>query len=239
MDEPKLEREALREGMAWRMSLSLRLQHVFFMICVFVLALTGLALFFADSDISRWLIELQGGFENRGLIHRIAAVGLIISVAVHVLYSLFSAHGSREFRRRFLGREDFRRFADSVRYSIGRRKQPPAGGKYAFGQKVHYWLSGFFAVTMIVSGLMLWDPTTTISFVPQWVVPVLLALHGYEGLLLVIVAVIWHLYDVHLSPRNFPMSSVWLSGKMPLDKAKEHHRLEYERLTGEQGEGDE
>ena len=50
---------------------------------------------------------------------------------------------------------------------------------------------------------------------------------------------ILHLYDVHLSPRNFPMSSVWLSGKMPLEKTERYHRREYERLTQEARQSEE
>jgi formate dehydrogenase gamma subunit len=239
MDENRLERDALLQGLAWRMSLGLRLQHAFFLICVLVLAVTGLALFFGESSFAGWLIALEGGFHNRGLIHRTAAIGLVICVAWHLGYSLFSRHGAREFRRRFLKREDFSYFADSLRYSFGRLKEPPDAGKYTFGQKIHYWLAGFFSVTMIVTGLLLWNPTATMAYVPQELVPVLLAIHGYEGLLLVIVAVVWHLYDIHLSPRNFPMSSVWLTGKMPLEKVRRQHRLEYERLMREREEGDE
>jgi hypothetical protein len=69
------------------------------------------------------------------------------------------------------------------------------------------------------------------TFVPQWLMPIVLIIHGYEGLLVVIVAVVWHLYDVHISPRNFPMSEVWLTGKMPLEKARRYHKLEHDRLT--------
>jgi len=239
MDEIKLEREALRQGLAWRMSLNLRIQHLFLMLCVLVLAITGLALFFADTDFGRWLIELEGGVHNRGEIHRLAAIGLIASVVYHIGYSLFSRHGSKEFRRRMLSMDDVRNFRESLRYSLGLRREPRAAEKYTTGQKLHYWLSGFLAITLIFSGLALWNPTVTMRLVPQWIVSLFLVIHGYEGLLLVIVVVIWHVYDVHLSPRNFPMSAVWLTGKMPLEKVKRFHRLEYERLTQIPEENDE
>ena len=239
MDESRLEREALKQGLAWRMSLSMRIQHAFMALCILVLAATGLALFFADTAVGRWLIEIQGGFHNRGTIHRLAAVGLIGSLVFHLGYSLFSRHGSREFRRRMLRGDDFRQLAEAVSYKLGGRDEPPAAGKYTFGQKLHYWLSGFFILTMIISGLILWNPTAAMALLPQWLIPVVLALHGWEGLILVITAVVWHLYDVHLSPRNFPMSGVWLSGKMPLEKAKRYHRMEYERLTQETPESEE
>lgn len=239
MDERKQELESARRGFAYRMTLSMRIQHIFFGLCLLILSLTGLALLLGDSDFGRWLVALEGGFENRGIIHRVAAIGLIISVVFHLAYSLFSESGSREFRRRFIGRQDLKQLAGSFRYSVGRLPTPPAIGKYSFGQKLHYWLAGFFSLTMILSGLALWNPTATMSLLPQWVMPVLLALHGYEGVLLFIVIIVWHLYDAHLSPGNFPMSNVWLSGRMPLDKAKELHRLEYERLMKMIREADE
>jgi formate dehydrogenase gamma subunit len=225
------EKEALRQGFAYRMSLQLRLQHIFFALCVLVLAVTGLALYFSDTDFGRWLIAMEGGFENRGLIHRIAAVGLILSVVYHLAFSLFSKSGSADFRERIIGGRDFRRFFQAVRYALNDREEPPAVGKFTLGQKVHYWLAGFLSVTMIVSGLALWNPTVGMMLLPQWLMSALLVLHGYEGLLTFIVVVVWHIYSVHLSPKNFPGSSAWISGRIPLEKAKQYHRAEYERLT--------
>ena len=240
MDESRLERDALKQGLAWRMSLSMRIQHAFMALCILALAATGLALFFADTDFGRWLIEAAGRLpQPRPRSTALAAIGLIGSFVFHLGYSLFSRHGSREFRRRMLRGDDFSQLSAAVSYKLGGREELPAAGKYTFGQKLHYWLSGFFILTMIVSGLMLWNPTATMAMLPQWLMPVVLSLHGWEGLILVITAVVWHLYDVHLSPRNFPMSGVWLSGTMPLDKAKRYHRLEYERLTQEARQSEE
>jgi hypothetical protein len=41
--------------------------------------------------------------------------------------------------------------------------------------------------------------------------------------------ILGHLYNVHLKPGVFPMSRVWLDGKMTLRKLKEHHPREYGR----------
>jgi formate dehydrogenase subunit gamma len=232
--EVSKEEKALQQGYAYRMSLQLRLQHIFFALCILVLAITGLALYFSDTYFGHWLIALEGGFENRGLIHRIAAAGLILSVVYHLAFSLFSKSGSADFRKRMINARDFRLFFQAVRYAADDRGEPPAVGKFTLGQKVHYWLAGFLSVTMIVSGLALWNPTVGMMLLPQWLMSVLLVLHGYEGVLIFIVVVLWHIYSVHLSPKNFPGSSVWLNGRMPLDKVKQYHRAEYERLTAPQ-----
>lgn len=230
-ESSRLEKEALKKGYALRMSLHMRIQHAFFAMCVLVLTVTGLALYFSDTEFGRWLIELEGGFENRGLIHRIAAVGLMAATIYHLGFSLFSRSGSEEFRSRMVKRGDYRMFKQAVRFSYNLQSETPPVGKFTFGQKIHYWLAGIMTVTMIASGLALWNPTATMLVIPQSLMPVLLILHGYEGLLIFIVIVIWHIYDVHLSPRHFPGSSVWLTGRMPLEQVKRFHRGEYQRLT--------
>lgn len=224
------ERKAWSEGYALRMSLHLRVQHICFAACVATLAATGLVLLMPDADLARWVVAVEGGFENRGLIHRAAALGLIACFLWHLGYSFLSGSGSREFRRRRLGAEDFRNFAAAVRYGLALTGTRPNIGKYALGQKLHYWLSGFLAGTMILTGLALWSPTATLALVTKDTFLVLRTLHGYEGLLLFVAVILWHLYDAHLSPRHFPMSMVWLTGRMPKDKVRELHPAEYRRL---------
>jgi hypothetical protein len=42
--------------------------------------------------------------------------------------------------------------------------------------------------------------------------------------------VVWHLYNVHLNPQVFPMSKVWLTGRISKKDLRRDHPLEYERL---------
>jgi hypothetical protein len=53
-------------------------------------------------------------------------------------------------------------------------------------------------------------------------------------MLIFVVLFVWHIYDVHISPDVFPMSTVWLTGKISKDKLKENHPLEYERIFGKE-----
>jgi hypothetical protein len=41
------------------------------------------------------------------------------------------------------------------------------------------------------------------------------------------------MYNVHLSPEVFPMSKVWLNGKISGQELRELHPLEYERILEE------
>lgn len=75
--------------------------------------------------------------------------------------------------------------------------------------------------------------------VPKWAVDVAQIVHSYEALLAFLAILIWHLYHVHLNPEVFPMSRVWLTGKISEQELKEHHPLEYERLKSKRNAEDE
>ena len=57
-------------------------------------------------------------------------------------------------------------------------------------------------------------------------------IHSQESMLIFLVILIWHLYDVHLRDA-FPMDGSWLHGRMPLDRLKRNHPAEYERMVKE------
>jgi cytochrome b subunit of formate dehydrogenase len=87
---------------------------------------------------------------------------------------------------------------------------------------------------MVLSGFVLWFPFKTLTILPRWIVNASLVVHSYEAALAILALVVWHFYTVHLSPDHFPMSPVWITGKMSTEEMKEHHPLEYERLMQEE-----
>jgi len=42
----------------------------------------------------------------------------------------------------------------------------------------------------------------------------------------------WHFYNEHLKPEVFPMSWLWVTGKMSTEEMKHKHPLEYELRFG-------
>jgi hypothetical protein len=45
--------------------------------------------------------------------------------------------------------------------------------------------------------------------------------------------IIWHMYNVHLNPEVFPMSKIWLNGKITGRELRTLHPLEYRKILEE------
>ena len=98
-----MSRADLAAGKVIRLSLLFRLQHMMLMLLLLVLAVTGFALMYHENSLAQWIIRLEGGVHNRGIVHRIAAVLLMANLLYHVFYMLFSREGKPELRQLFIG----------------------------------------------------------------------------------------------------------------------------------------
>lgn len=221
------------KGGIQRFDLNQRIQHIVLFGCLIVLSLTGLALKFHSTFFGRLLIKIEGGGMARGLIHRAAALAFMGFCLFHVLYAVFSTRGHQELMNLKPAEKDLKGFLDSVRFNLGFSKKKPRFDRFSYKEKFQYWGVAFGSVLMILTGLMLWAGTNFMNILPKWVLDLTFLIHGYEGVLLFILLFVWHIYNVHLSPDVFPMSKVWLTGKISLEELKKNHVLEYERLPCE------
>ena len=57
--------------------------------------------------------------------------------------------------------------------------------------------------------------------------------HSDEALLATLAIIIWHFYNVHLNPDNFPMNRTWLTGKISKENMLHHHPIEYDKIMAE------
>jgi cytochrome b subunit of formate dehydrogenase len=80
---------------------------------------------------------------------------------------------------------------------------------------------------MIVTGAILWRPEWFLDWTPTWTFEVCRVVHGFEATLAFLAIIIWHMYHVHLRPGVFPMSRVWLDGKITRGELRHHHPREY------------
>lgn len=209
-----------------RFTLSERVQHIVLMISFVILVVTGLPLLFPEAPA----IRIFGGiFSARTFLHRFAGSVLAALAVYHVFYVLFSEQGRRDFGHMAPRIKDVRDFIHHVRYQLGKVDEPPQYDKFDPFEKIEYFAVVWGSAVMVVTGFMMWFFEATLHVFPKWVYDLILLVHGYEALLAFLAIILWHLYNVHLKPGVFPMSRVWLTGKVTLRELKEHHPREYER----------
>jgi len=213
-----------------RFTLNERIQHALLMLCTLILMITGFSLLFHDLAIGRWLLWLEGGVAGRGLIHRWAAMVLIVVYAHHVLYVLFTERGHAQLMHMRPRVQDVRDFLQVVRMNLGRSVEQPAFDRFDYRQKFQYWAFAIAGATMVLSGLALWLATQAMAVMPKWMFDVLAVLHGRESIVIFLLLFVWHLYDVHLRPEVFPMDWSWITGRISPSDLKARHGAEYERL---------
>jgi formate dehydrogenase gamma subunit len=223
----------LAAGKVIRMSLLFRVQHFMLTVVLLVLAVTGFALMYHENAIAQAIIRIEGGVQNRGIIHRIAAVLLMANLVYHVFYMLLSREGKAEFRDFLVTRKDVDDFLQSLRYNVGLTSEYPRLGRYGFKEKFQYWGTAIGTVLIACTGFMLWAETFSMRFFPKFFLDLALIIHGYQGLLGFLLLFLWHIYNVHLHPSVFPMNPAWITGKVSAEWLRQEHPLEYEKLKGE------
>lgn len=214
-----------------RFSLNFRIQHILLFLSMVVLSVTGLSLRFHQSWIGKLLIQLEGGMEMRGLIHRWAAVVLMALGIYHFLYVFFTEKGHQEFMLLKPRLKDFVDFYQVIKFTLGMSNHYPDFDKYDFREKFQYGGVVFGALIMAFTGFILWFETASMAVMPKWMIDVTLIVHGYEGLLAFLVLLLWHLYSVHLNPEVFPMDWSWLTGRITYQELKARHFLQYLRIV--------
>jgi cytochrome b subunit of formate dehydrogenase len=215
-----------------RLTWNERIQHLILLLAVLLLAISGLALRFHDSFIGRLLIGLEGGIEGRGLIHRLAALILIGLCIYHFLYVVFSERGHRQLMEILPRQGDWKKFFAGIRHSLNPTRLPPAYGRFTLYQKFQYFAVMIGCLLMTLTGFLLWFETPTMEVFPKWVIDLTRVVHSWEGVLIFIILIVWHLYQVHLSPGTFPMNKAWLNGMISEERIKRDHPLEYDKLAG-------
>jgi formate dehydrogenase gamma subunit len=209
-----------------RFGLPDRIEHWLLTISFSTLALTGLVQRYARAGISQTLIAAMGGIETVRIIHRIAAVILMLEVVYHL-----GVLGYRLFVRRsrftmLPGLDDARNVLQAIQYNLGLRDDPPTQGRYTFEEKAEYWALVWGTLVMVATGFMLWNPIATTRFLPGEVIPAAKAAHSAEALLATLAILVWHFYGVHVKFFNKSM----FTGKLTEEEMLDEHPLELARV---------
>lgn len=197
-----------------------RIEHALLLLSFTVLSITGLPQMYSTTVWGSFLIWLFGGIEVVRLLHRGAAILLMLETIYHTVMVSYKVYVKRV---RWTMLPSWRDVVDgfhAMAYNLRLAKTAPRMGRYNFGEKVEYWAVIWGTVIMVITGFMLWNPVATTTFFPgQWI-PAAKAAHGGEALLAVLSIVTWHVYNVHIKHFNRSIFTGYIS----------HHEMETEHL---------
>jgi formate dehydrogenase subunit gamma len=217
-----------------RLTLFQRAQHLTMVISFTLLAVTGLPMRFPDTPWLASVYGVFGGLARARWVHRGAAVLMIAIGVVHLCYLVALLIRSRfEFRVAWPmlpAWKDARDWWETSLYYFGFRRTLPKYDRFSFREKFDYFAVFWGLPVMMCSGLVLWFPVFFGNMLPDLAIPIAYIAHSDEAILAVSAIVVWHFYNVHYSPDKFPMSWVWLTGRISEHDIQREHPLEYERL---------
>jgi cytochrome b subunit of formate dehydrogenase len=199
-----------------------RIEHVLLFTSFTTLVVTGLPQLYSLTWIGSVTIWLFGGIEMVRIIHRAAAVVLMLETIYHggiVTYKVFVKRVSLTMMP---GWQDVIDAFQSLGHNLGLAKNPPRMGRYTFGEKAEYWAVIWGTVIMVLTGFMLWNPIATTRFLPGQAIPAAKAAHGGEALLAILSIITWHVYNVHIKYFNRSI----FTGRISRHEMEEEHPLE-------------
>jgi cytochrome b subunit of formate dehydrogenase len=209
-----------------RMNLNFRIAHWLTAVSFPVLVYTGFALKFPGSWWARPILLWESHFAFRGLIHRVAAVVLLASLAYHICHLIFVRRDRAFLRAMVPDLQDLHDLIGIFSYNLGLSDQRPTFGKFSYVEKIEYMAFLWGTMVMALSGFLLWFVNFTLRHFPKWVADAATALHFYEAILATFAILIWHFYTVIFDPDVYPMDRAWLTGKTSADHLR-HTRPAY------------
>lgn len=211
-----------------RFSFCQRVQHILLASSFSLLALTGMPLRFPDIAWMQYINILFGGFDGARIAHRIGALILISTFLFHCLYLVWKWKQSGFFFKSWSmwpTKSDLTDTIDTILFCVTSSRQRPKHDRFTFIEKFDYFAVLWGAPIMIFSGLLLWFPVQIGNHLPPIALSIALIAHSDEALLAVLTILLWHFYNVHLNPDNFPGNSSWITGKLSdTDMEREHFK---------------
>lgn len=220
-----------RFGLVWRIG------HLFFAISVMLLILTGMAVHYAYTPWAPVVIDLFGGPEAAGLVHRISAAIMLGIFFVHlIIVSVGIARKGKAFR--WFGPDslvpnwkDFKDAGGMFMWFVGKGERP-VFDRWTYWEKFDYWAVFWGMAVIGGSGMMLAFPETTAAIFPGWVFNVVTLVHGEEAFLAAVFLFTVHFFNNHFRPDKLPPPDiVMFTGTQSIDEFRRDHAMQYNRLV--------
>ncbi|MDX1673706.1 MAG: cytochrome c3 family protein [Longimicrobiales bacterium] len=229
-------------GFVWRFRLYHRVTHAAVVISFFLLVFTGMPLRFSCTPWSGYLMDLLGGVEMAGLLHRIGGAITFGYFGAHLGFLVRGIVRAEDRRRILWGREsivphpqDVRDLFAQFRWFLGLGPRPRFG-RFSYMEKFDYF-AVFWGVAIIGgTGLMLWMPEFFSGFLPGWMFNVATIVHADEAMLATLFIFTIHFFNVHLRPEKFPLDAVMFTGRATVEYMEEEHPEISDRIREHEGE---
>jgi formate dehydrogenase gamma subunit len=213
-----------------RLTPSQRAQHWLLLTSFLMLVLTGFALQYPDS----WLAWLFGSSEAlRRIIHRAAAVVMLVVGTYHLGYLLLTKEGRAWVKDMLPKFKDIKDVVQNFGYYLGLKVQKPKIARFGYAEKAEYWAVVWGTVIMGLTGLMIWFKISVFGFLPRWWIEIAFSIHFYEAVLATLAIIVWHFYHVIFDPDVYPINWAFYDGREADEVYQQEHELDYERLMKE------
>lgn len=196
-----------------RMSVAFRITHGMLLVSFIVLAHSGFALKYPEAWWACPVPFLDALCQARGLVHRIAAVVMILASVIHVLHLIVDRRARRLMMGMIPNRDDLTDLKGRLEYFAGKRKHPPQAEWLSYPEKMEYLALIWGTVVMVASGFILWFENISLRWLPSWAIDVSTAVHFYEAILATLAIIVWHFYAVIFDPMVYPVDPALITGK--------------------------
>ena len=217
-----------------RFNLGQTIGHLVLTVAFIALALSGFALRYPDAWWASALFHGDAGLAARGLVHRIAAIVLVLLSVVNAVYLLCSKSGRKELHALIMWPRDIMDMAHNMLFVAGIAKTEPRFGRYSYIEKFEYWGMWWGTLVMVITGLCMWFVNHFLHYFPKVVLDAMALIHFYEAWLAVLTITVWHMYYMVLDPHTYPMNWSWITGHITEEDFKARHPLEYEEVTADE-----
>ncbi len=209
------------------------IQHAGLMTSFILLVFTGLPLKYASLGISQWWAGIWGGVEVMRSVHYFAAYAMVAVCLYHAVYLLYTiAILKKPFPVKMIpAASDFTKFFHELAYFLGLTKTKPRFDRFNWKEKFDYWAIFWGVPIMAGSGFVLMFPVLITRIFPGWIVPAALIAHSDEAVLALTWIFMVHIFFNHFTPGIFPINTSIFTGKVPRERYRRDHPIEYERLT--------
>ena len=213
-----------------RMTIFERIQHAALALSFFVLVYTGFALKFPETWAFAWFARLEHGYRWRSVIHRGAAVVMVVTALLHLGY-IVTARGRGMMAAMMPRARDLGEAAGNVLFLLGLRSHPPRFDRFGYIEKAEYWALVWGTFIMTATGLVLWFENQSLQWLSKQALDLATVVHYYEAWLAFLAIVIWHLYQNMLNPDVYPMNWTWITGRIPEERLRHEHPDEWARIV--------